>query len=364
MKQLSLRSLFQLTAVTFMTLPGCSSTPSVKPNTAVTAPSQMFDLSHWKITLPMDDNGDGKVDEVDTKEIQGFSHPDYFYLDADGGMVFTAPNKATTTANSSNTRSELRQMPRGGNFRIKTKAPKNNFALASHPWARRFASVGGKMEATLKVNHVATRAGHPDKPPAYSVVVGQIHAGKDQALIATRLGFGYGNEPLKIYYKKWPEHNRGSVFWTYERNLPKDDSNRTDIAYPVWGYTWENPSDPGQNGIALDESFSYTVNVHDDVMHLTFSAAGKKTVRYSINLANNIDAYGKLDPLDHKMGYTGDWHYFKAGAYNQCSTKDAPGGWYAACLGTGDWKTDKKNGDYTQVTFSKLKLSKSTAVND
>ena len=57
-------------------------------------------------------------------------------------------------------------------------------------------------------------------------------------------------------------------------------------------------------------------------MHLTFSAQGKKDVNYSINLGNNVDAYGKVDDKDHPNGYAADWHYFKAGAYNQCSTKN------------------------------------------
>lgn len=338
----------------------CGSTPNTTSTNPV--PADRFDLSHWKITLPMDANRDGKIDEIDVQEIQTYSHPDYFYLDDNGGMVFTAPNKAITTANSSNTRSELRQQLRGGNFRIGTKHPKNNFVLAAHTASSVFGSIGGKMEASLKVDHVAVRAGNPDKNPAYSVVVGQIHAGKDTTLLGnTRDLFGWGNEPIKIYYKKWPDHDTGSVFWTYERNLAKEDPNRTDIAYPVWGYTWENPADPGANGIELGEEFSYVINVHENIMHLEFTAEGKETVTYSIDLTNNVDAYGNVDPLDNKFGYTLDWHYFKAGAYNQCSTKNAPGSWYTACPGTGDWAVDKANGDYTQVTFSNLVLSPSTA---
>jgi poly(beta-D-mannuronate) lyase len=292
--------------------------------------------------------------------MQGYSHPDFFYLDENGGMVFATPNKAITTANSSNTRSELRQMLSGKNSTIKTSSPSNNFVIASHPLSDRFSAIGGKLEATLKVDHVALRAKHGNKPAAYSVVVGQIHAGKDKALMAKKIGFGAGNEPIKIYYKKWPNHDKGSVFWNYERNLMKDDPNRTDITYPVWGNTWENPDEPGDNGIALGEEFSYSINLHENTMHLTFSAPGKATVNYSVSLANNIDPYGKVDEKDNKWGYAGDWLYFKAGAYNQCSTKDAPGIWYAACLGTGDWKTDKTNGDYTQATFSQLTLSDSS----
>lgn len=328
-------------------LASCANTSNV--------PAEKFNLTNWKITVPLDSDGNGKADDIDTKQLQNYQHSDFFYLDENGHMVFTSPNKAVTTQTSSNTRSELRQMIRGLDTSVATKSYANNFALAAHQDAKYFNQIGGKLSATLKVNHVAKNAKHPKKP-AYSVVVGQIHAGKDKALIAEGNGFGYGNEPIKIYYKKWPEHNTGSVFWTYERNLPKDDPNRTDIAYPVWGNTWENPNDPQSSGIALGEEFSYVINVYNNVMHLTFSQADKQTVTYQIDLSDNVDAYGKVDEKDNVNGYAGDWHYFKAGAYNQCSTKDAEGIWYAGCAGTGDWATDKANGDYTSATFSKLTL--------
>jgi len=322
------------------------------------APASKFDLSHWNITLPADLNKDGKVDSISVKDIQKYSHPDFFYLDEQGHMVFVAPNKGAKTKNTSNTRSELRYMLRGKNKKIKTHAAKNNFAVRARKDSDKFGSVGGKMEATLKVDHVALNAGNPDKKPAYSVVVGQIHAVKYKS---TKSGFGYGNEPLKIYYKKWPGHKTGSVFWNYERNLAKDDPNRRDITYPVWGHVWDNPSDPDASGVALGEDFSYAVNVHKNTMFLTFKSAGRPTVKHQINLANNIDANGHVDALDNKYSYGGDSLYFKAGAYNQCSVKDDPGFWYANCGGTGDWPTDKANGDYAQVTFSKLTVGKSTA---
>lgn len=315
-------------------------------------PAKQFDLSRWKITLPMDDNRDGKADEVMVKQLKKYYHPDYFYLDANHHMVFTAPNKAVTTANSTNTRSELRQMIAGsGNFNPKT--PKNNFAISAHPLASRFGAVGGKMSATLKVNHVAKRVGLAEKGAAHSVVVGQIHAVKNKKITN---GFGWGNEPLKIFYKKFPGHDTGSVFWNYERNLGKKDPQRRDITYPVWGNTWKNLDDPGEAGVKLGETFSYEVNVHGNIMQLTFEAEGKPKVEYSINLANNINAYGEADPLDYVYGYAGDWFYFKAGAYNQCSVEKLK------CEGTGDWETDKANGDYTSVSFSSLTLNDSTPI--
>ena len=350
-----MKHIFLMTTVMALTLAGCDSaseTGSVPAeSTAKLAPSDFFDLSYWNITLPLDDNNDGKVDTVKTADLKGYMHPDFFYANGSGEMTFTAPNKATTTPNSSNTRSELRYMSRGSDTKIKTAAPGNNFALRAHPDAGSFASVGGRMEATVRVDHVARRAGNPDRPAAYSAVIGQIHAIKDKPQTGT---FGYGNEPLKIYFKKFPGHDTGSVFWNYERNLAKEDPNRTDIAYPVWGNVWTNSDDPGSAGIPLGQPISYVVNVYEDVMHLEFSTPGKPTKTFAINLADNVDANGEVDAKDNPEGYAGDAHYFKAGMYNQCSTKDAPGVWYAACPGTGIWETDKANGDYAQATFTRL----------
>ncbi|MEL7186134.1 MAG: polysaccharide lyase family 7 protein [Pseudomonadota bacterium] len=321
-------------------------------------PADKFDLKFWKLTLPTDANADGKVDEIKVGAIHKYSHPDFFYLDEHGFLVFTAPNKAETTANSTNTRSELRQMFRGKNTKIGTHDPKNNFALKAHTAARSFADIGGMLDATLRVLHVARNAKNSIKRPAYSVVVGQIHAIKDQAVIKKGEGFGWGNEPIKIYYKKWPDHDTGSVFWTYERNLATDNPDRTDIAYPVWGNTWDNPDDPGEAGIALGQLFNYNINLHGNIMYLTFRTTdASRTVQYEIDLSNNVDAYGNVDEKDNPKGYSGDAMYFKAGAYNQCSTKDQDGVWYAGCSGTGDWATDKANGDYASVAFRRITLS-------
>lgn len=327
------------------------------PSLAKSVPAQVFDLSHWSITVPLDSNGDDRADTINANALQNYQLPHFFYLDDNQHMVFASPNKAITSPNSTNTRSELRQefLDKHGKV-ISGDTRMGYFALASNPHPEAFAEIGGTLSATLQVDHVSLNAGYPQKPPAYSVVVGQIHAAKVDALQTDEAGLGWGNEPLKIFYKKFPDHATGSVFWAYERNLPKDDPNRTDIDYPVWGNGWENTADPGTQGIALGESFSYTVKVEGDIMHLSFSAKNHPTVKHQINLADNIDANGKLDEHDDPLGYKDDWLFFKAGAYNQCSTKDAPSFRYPACPGTGNWEEDKAAGNYTRVTFSQLAL--------
>ena len=315
-------------------------------------PASKFDLTHWKITLPIDNNKDNKADEIPVKKLKTYHHPDFFYLDDNNYMVFTAPNKGAKTQNTSNTRSELRYMYRGKNTKIKTHNGRNNFAIKARQDSHKFGSVGGKMSANLKVDHVALNTNNPTNKSAYSVVIGQIHAVKYKN---TESGFGYGNEPLKIFYKKWPSHETGSVFWTYERNLARNDPNRKDIFYPVWGEDWNSSQDPMAKGIALNEEFSYSVNVHENIMYLAFEASGQAKVNYQINLVNNRNAYGQVDALDNKYSYGGDSLYFKAGAYNQCVVKDDQSG----CSGTGNWPVDKANGDYAQVSFSKLDVGPS-----
>ncbi|MDO6460658.1 polysaccharide lyase family 7 protein [Granulosicoccaceae sp. 1_MG-2023] len=315
-------------------------------------PADVFDLSNWYLTLPIDADSNGVADIVNPVELQHFSSRDYFYVTDENNVVFVAPNKGTTTPNSSNSRTELRGMLLGHNQAdtVNPADPRNNFVLSSHPDADNYAQIGGSLAATLRVEHVAVESANPDHKAAYSVVVGQIHAGKSKD--ESHDGYGYGNEPLKIFYKKRPGEETGSVFWTYERNLAKDDPDRTDICYTVWGRCWKDKTDPASEGIEPGEEFSYRVEVNGDMLVLEFSSENHPDRRFELNLANNTDANGEVDELDNPDGYTNDWMYFKAGAYNQCNTKPTS----SYCRGTGKWETDKANGDYAQVVFSELAM--------
>ena len=163
-------------------LAGCGNTttsteaPQKPLSTVKQLPASKFDLSHWYLTVPLDEDNDQVSDIYDVPAIKHFSHSDFFYLDENNHLVFATPNRAATERTSTNTRSELRYMIRGNNVSIPEGAPSNNFALAANKSAEQYASVGGKLTATLHVDHVAQNAGYPHKPPAYSVVVGQVHS--------------------------------------------------------------------------------------------------------------------------------------------------------------------------------------------
>lgn len=297
------------------------------------APSENFDLSQWKIVVPIEDvkpERKGKVMEVSRTEInQGYSHPEWFYTDTKtGAMVFAAPNKAMTTPNSSNARSELHAQLSASPEEYDIA---NNFALASNPKASEYGAIGGRMSATLAIDHVSLSGDHRHND-SFSVVVGQIHARH--------------NEPLKIFYRKLPDQEFGSLYWNYENNALGDNYHkRLDIPHNVFGKSGIRYGEPmPMDGIKLGEHFSYEVNVEGDMMHLTFTkdADTKKPIikKFSINLAK-----GKYLNNEYDSGYQNELFFYKAGAYNQCSTGSV------GCTNNG-----MEAGDYTQVSFYKLVL--------
>ena len=210
-------------------------------------------FQNWNLIL-----GDGS----NVGQAIDFENKDFFYTASDNNgdwVVFKAPNAGSTHGSSNNTRTELAQLKKWSPM---TKA---------------------KMNATLKVMNVST-TGDARVASTYAVVVGQIHSAD-----------GHENEPLKVFYKKFPGHKKGSVFWHYEINTAGDDnSKRWDYSTPVWGYdfsvvgTDENtyPPEP-EDGIALGEEFSYEVEIKDGMMHLTFTSNGHETRTFTKNLISS-----------------------------------------------------------------------------
>jgi hypothetical protein len=289
-------------------------------------------FDEWRITLG---NGDHVNQLID------YRHPDYFYAVDKGTqwVVYKTPNSGGTTSNSSNTRTELRQ---------------------SDEWT---PTEGGKLAGTLKVMHVSTTA-DARVPASFSVVVGQIHSGD-----------GHENEPLKIFYKKFPGHTKGSVFWNYEINTNGDNSERWDYSTAVWGYDWSvvgpnadtYPEEPA-DGIELNEEFSYEVNVYDGVMHLTFSSEGHETKTFSKSLlASDYVAYSDIpdqvltlfqgtgqDGVEVPFAYEGESQYFKQGAYNQTNGKNPDDNmvWSTGAETLrGSLSKQYENGSYAEVWF-------------
>ena len=255
------------------------------------------------------------------------------------GWSIKRPTQAGTTPNSSNTRSELRQ---------------------EAEWT---PETGGKLTGTLKVLAVSTTA-DARVPASFSVVIGQIHGEE-----------GHENEPLKIFYKKFPGHTKGSVFWNYEINTEGDNSERWDYSTAVWGYDWSvvgsdantYPTEP-EVGVALGEEFSYEVNVHSGVMYLTFESEtlGTKTFTKSL-VSSEYASYDDIpsqvltvfettgqDGTEQVNAYASQLQYFKQGAYNQTNGKD-PNDNMVWSTGAetygGNLQQQYANGSYAEVWF-------------
>ena len=302
-------------------------------------------FDHWKLIL-----GDGSNAGI----ANNFENKDFFYTTNDGKdnwVVFKAPNGGDTHGTSNNTRTELAQAKK---------------------WYPKTAN--DKLTATLKVMNVSA-TGDARVAASYAVVVGQIHSADK-----------HENEPLKIFYKKFPGHTKGSVFWHYEINTAgEDNSKRWDYSTAVWGNNFsvvgdtENtyPEEP-EDGIALDEEFSYTVEVKDGIMTLTFMSQGHKTKTFTKNLiTSNYTTKANIplqtqalfvpigqDGVERKEAYTGEGCFFKLGAYNQTNGKspEVNKNW---CSGAethgGDIQKQYADGNYAEVWFKTASITVSDA---
>lgn len=263
-------------------------------------PGGNFDLLGWYLNTPEADPSDGesrRIDEVDLDGTDGFVDSDYFWTAADGGMVFRVTNAgATTSPNTAFTRTELREMLRRGDTSINTRnsdgTPNlNNWVFSSAPQSAQNAAGGidGKMEATLAVNAVTT-TGRDSR--VGRVVVGQIHARDD--------------EPLRLYYRKLPGNQRGSIYAAHE------PSGGDDIYYEILGSRDNDAPDPAE-GIELDEVWSFEVLVIGNQQTVTIRSG---------DLDGPIIGTAVIDMSGSGYDVSNDFMYFRAGAYNQNNTED------------------------------------------
>ena len=305
-----------------------------------TYPSDVLPIfEHWNLIL-----GDGS----NVGKAVNYNNEDYFYTSKDDSgewVVFKTPNAGNTHGTSNNTRTELAQLKK---------------------WT---PMTPAKMNATLKVMNVSS-TGDARVASTYSVVVGQIHSAD-----------GHENEPLKIFYKKYPGHEKGSVFWNYEINTAGDDnSKRWDYSYPIWGYdmsvvgTDENtfPEEP-KDGIALGVEFSYEVEIKDGMMYLKFESEGHETKTFVKNLieseyanSDNIPEQTKKlffeigqDGVERENAYKSEGLFFKLGCYNQTNGKD-PKVNKVWCSGAethgGDLQKQYADGNYAEVWFKSASI--------
>lgn len=288
------------------------------------SPGDNFDLLSWALDTPEEDPSDGNALRQSERDLaDGYESNEYFYTADDGGMVFRSTIfGAKTSANTSFTRSELREMLRRGNTGISTQGVNmNNWVLGYQPATpRQVGGRGGNMKATLKVDHVTTSG---SQSHTGRFIIGQIHAEDD--------------EPIRLYYKKFPDNDRGYIYFAHE--LRGGD----DLWFMVVGD--EHPESDRDNqpiftanpeqGIALGEIFSYEIDQTGSRIDVIIRRG---------DLNGPIIGHQYVDMVERGSNYdvVEEWNYFKAGAYSQNNT------------GEDDAENNGANSDFDQVTFYSL----------
>ena len=259
----------------FINNPSLSSSSGVSSTTSTqTAENNNFilpdiDLTHWKVTLPV-----GNPTSVRPPEILNYANNDllkpFFYNDSiDGSLVFYAYPGAST-ANSSYSRTELREQIESGSDDV-------NWTFAQ----------GGRMRGILSVPEVSLdENGNP-----YKVIIMQIH-GRLTNQQRELIGAKDNNAPpiLKIYWYR----GRIRIKTKVVKNL---EANATELLHEeAWaddeGYTI--PVDVGH------EKFSLEVIVSEGNMEIIFN-----------------DLYSVLYNSVHIQKWGIFENYFKAGNYFQ-----------------------------------------------
>lgn len=260
-------------------------------------PSSNFELIDWYLNTP-EENTSGLSTRIDENSLAaGFVDPDYFFTGEDGSMVFRVTNSgAKTSSNTSYTRTELREMLRSGDTSINTRnsdgTPNlNNWVFSSAPASAQNSAGGvdGTLRATLAVNAV-TESGSNSRRGR--VIVGQIHAKDD--------------EPIRLYYRKLPDNERGSIYAAHEI------SGGDDTYYEIVGSRDNDAANPTA-GPALNEIWSYEIIAEGNM--LTAIVRNGDLDGVELGRAN-------IDMSDSGYNVADDFMYFKAGAYNQNNTED------------------------------------------
>lgn len=223
------------------------------------SPGGNFDLSHWSLRLPVDDNGGttGQGRIVRPSELQGANGytSRYFQTDKDGSVVLYAPIFGARSATSPNARSELREMlnPNSG----------------STNWTDATTSVLRVQARILRV------------PSDGKMIIGQVH------------GYGNGQTLLGLQYEYKQSAGTGSVVAAVI-NDPSPDSPKPHTRLTV------------ATGIPLNQTLSYQIRVAGNGQ----ATATKATLTITVNSGSPVVA--AIDP-----SWDGHPIFFAAGAYPQ-----------------------------------------------
>jgi poly(beta-D-mannuronate) lyase len=258
-----------------------------------------IELVDWYLSVPTDEDNNGKSDTIDEGDLAaGYTNSEYFYASADNGIVMRSPSYGfKTSTNTDYVRVELREMLRRADSSISTQGVNNNnwvFGSASNEGQANAGGVDGELNVTLAVNNVTTTG---ENYQIGRLVIGQIHANND--------------EPIRLYYRKLPGNSKGSIYFAHEpRDLNDDDDIDVPEVYVEMIGSRSNSASNPSDGIALDEKFSYRINVTANLLTVTIIREGKDDVVEDLDMSNSL------------FDQDGQYHYFKVGVYHLNNSSD------------------------------------------
>ena len=205
---------------TILTLTALLLAPLAALHAAETKPTGSFDLSHWKLTLPVSASGTAGDHPMEISASQlnaGYTHADYFHLGTNGQMIFWCPVTGSRTENTEYPRTELREVINPADDNVCWAAPGTHV-----------------LDARCRVSEV---------PSSQKVIIGQIH------------GFsGKANPLIKLLYFK----GRVEALVKEKANKGKD----LKLTFPEVG---------------LDKDFDYEIKLQDGLLSVTVNG-GIQTV--------------------------------------------------------------------------------------
>lgn len=241
-------------------------------------------FSNWKLTLPVDEDNNGKPDEYQPQELINLGYQNllpvqpYMYDDeSDSSLVFyTFP--ASSTANSSYSRTELRELINTGNSRI-------NWSLQD----------GGVMEGRLKIDEVSAHT-TSNSNQFHNVIVMQIHGILSIEDVELH-NFSSNNGPplLKIYWKD-------GYIWSHKKSLVDENTSGDDL---------------------LNTSSDTWVDIKDNMGYVGYDAFNFKITASNAYLELQLN---NEEPLIYQDISLEKWpfeNYFKAGNYLTTTDQEA-----------------------------------------
>ncbi|GGI56412.1 polysaccharide lyase family 7 protein [Winogradskyella haliclonae] len=237
-----------------------------------------IDFSNWKVTLPVDENNNGKPDEYQPEALKNYGYQTlepvmpFMYDDTDDSSLifYTYPESSTT--NSSYSRTELREL-------INPSNSKENWTLLE----------GGEMTGRLKVKEVSEN--NSSNYDYHRIIVMQIHGIISEEDVNTN-SFNSNNGPplIKIY---WVD----GYVWCHKKSLVDENTTGNDLIQPYSSSNNLWTDDKDNLGYVGYDAFDFRITASD--------------AKIEVQLNDDIPIIYQDISLD-KWRYE---NYFKAGNY-------------------------------------------------